>query len=64
MYKTEYNTEVERMLTNEHTYKMIKKDPTNRFLEQCNQMLTDLAEAGYITEIQLRRYKQQHATPP
>lgn len=48
MYKKEYDQEMGRMLEDDSTYLLLKKDPTIRFQNRVNVFIEELKSEGYI----------------
>lgn len=64
MYKHEYVTKLEEMLGDNETYQLITKDPTVKFMEQANGLVTRLFGANVISE-DLKKYLIiRQALPP
>nr|XP_021206294.2 uncharacterized protein LOC110385892 [Bombyx mori] len=64
MLKTEYETEMRKMLNDKVTYKLLKKDPTNKWQKVANGLVNKLVVAKIVEEQQGKHLKAKYTVAP
>ncbi|XP_044749314.1 uncharacterized protein LOC123310022 isoform X2 [Coccinella septempunctata] len=64
MYREEYTREVNNLLSDNHTYSILNKDPTKKTQDNINKFLITLKDEKMITETQYKELIRHNSTPP
>ncbi|XP_044759051.1 uncharacterized protein LOC123316856 [Coccinella septempunctata] len=64
MYKEEYQSGVEKMLSDENTYERLQSDPTPKIQRHTNKYIKTLKDENYITETEYKHLIRHNSIAP